>query len=142
MKIKINNIKVRLIRLAAPLMASSISAIAFLGGCQTTAATTPSPAVLSKADTASLGAVKSAIETAMSRKNINFGAVDWAGSSTISILPARSSGPNGSPFNQQQFELPTLFDLMMDGNNCYLLQQGKDVKIPLSGVACQPLTAI
>jgi len=113
------------------------------GACQSVAAKQiPQAARLVKADDASIYNVKSAIEAAMSRKNIVFGATNWDNSSTISVLPVRSVSPHGAPFNQADFQRPVLFDLMMDQDGCYLRQQGREDKIKLEGVDCVALKPI
>jgi len=127
----------RIKRLPSILLGAMMS---ITGACQSVAAKqTPQAARLVKADEASIYRVKSAIEAAMARKNIVFGATNWERSSTISVLPVRSVSPNGAPFNQADFQRPVLFDLMMDQNGCYLLQQGRGNKIRLEGVDCQAL---
>jgi hypothetical protein len=121
----------------------SLAALSLLSACQSvSAAPEPQAARLMAADETSLYNVKLVIEQSMGRKNIVFGATDWGQSSTISVLPVRSVSPNGAPFNQQQFELPTLFNLMMSGKNCYLVQRGTDIQIPLENVACTPLASV
>jgi len=120
-----------------------LAAVSFTAACQSvSAAPEPQAARLVSADDASLYSVRTAIEAVMKRKNIIFGATNWETSSVISVLPVKSVSPNGAPFNQQDFERPTLFNLMMSGPDCYLVQQDTDDKIMLNGVACTPLTAI
>jgi len=115
-----------------------------ISACQSVTSTTPQPisARLVKADDASLYNLRTAIETVMQRKNIIFGVTNWDSSSIISVLPVKSVNPNGAPFNQQDFARPTLFNLMMQGEDCYLVQQGTEEHIPLTGVACEPLPPI
>ncbi len=123
----------RLIYLAATLTSS----------CHTiSAAPEPQAAQLVKADDASLYRIKSAIENDMKRKNIVFGATDWNRSSVISVLPVKSISPNGAPFNQQDFAVPILFELMMAGPECYLIRKDTQKKIILNDINCQPLTAV
>lgn len=120
-----------------------LTAGCFLSACESLPPESKAqPARLVKADDASLYIVKTAIETAMKRKNIVFGATNWDATSVISVLPVKSFSPNGAPFNQQVFEVPTLFELMIRGENCYLMQKDADLIIPLSGVGCQPLAPI
>lgn len=120
-----------------------LAAASMTSACQTVSAKqSPQAARLVKADDASLYVVKSTIEAAMNRKNIVFGATNWEGSSTISVLPVKSVSPSGAPFNQAEFQRPVLFDLMMEGTDCYLIQQGTGNKIRLEGVACEALKPV
>jgi len=115
------------------------SIIAMAGSaCHTTAQTQPSPAVLKSADESSMQALKSALAKAMKTSKVELGASDLTSSSTISVLPKSVTGLYGN--DQANFALPTQFDLMMDGNDCYLLKRGSDNKIPLEGVNCTPLS--
>jgi len=68
---------------------------------------------------------------------VELGASDPTSSSTISVLPKSVTGSFGN--DHANFALPTQFDLMMDGESCYLVKRGSDTKILLEGVSCKPL---
>lgn len=114
---------------------SILAAFFMTTACQTTAASTPVPAVLVSTDTATMDKLKSTLSKALGQKTIMFGATDWT-SSTVSVLPQRGQSPSGAPFNQQDFAIPKQFDLMMDSGGCYLQQKGTDTTIPLENIAC------
>jgi len=109
-----------------------------LMACQTTSAAEPQPARLVSADSQTKTAVKVMIAKTMPRKNIKFGATDWATASTISVLPL-AHNPIGGPFTPQQFVRPTLYDVMMMGAECYLLERETQTKIPLGNIPCTAL---
>jgi len=106
--------------------------------CQTTAQAQPSLAVLKNSDETSMQALKSALAKAMKTSKVELGASDPTNSSTISVLPKSLRGLYGN--DQANFALPTQFDLMMNGESCYLVKRGSDTKIPLQGVKCRPLS--
>lgn len=116
----------------------SILAATLMAACQTTAATEPVPAVLASTDSTSMDKLKATLSAALNQQTIAFGATDWA-SSTITVLPARGQSPKGAPFHQQDFAIPKQFNLMMDSAGCYLLERGKNTKIPLENITCQAL---
>lgn len=121
---------------------AALSAL-FMSACQTTANSSPVPAVLEKADEASMTILKSTLAKAMKRPSIALGAGDLTQSPRISVLPKRSALPPGSPQNQAgNFALPMRFTLMMDGSSCYLVKDGADEKITLTGVKCRPANQI
>lgn len=107
--------------------------------CQTTAQTQPSLAVLESSNENSMQTLKSALAKAMKTSKVELGASDPTRSSTISVLPKSLRGLYGN--DQANFALPTQFDLMMDGQSCYLVKRGSDTKIPLQGVNCRPISS-
>ena len=106
-----------------------------IASCQTTAAAELTPAILVSDDAASMEAVKTTLAKAMNKGSIKLGVGDLTQSSTISVFPQPSRLPVGAPQNQAgNFALPTRFNLMMDGQGCYFVKDGTDIKTPLKGV--------
>ncbi len=110
-----------------------------LSGCSTVPSSQVTPAVLASADETSLQVVKTAIAEMMGKSSVKLGTNDYAKSSTISVLPDRLRAPAGAPFTQNDFALPILFDLMMDGEKCYIVKQGTENYVPLDGVSCRAI---
>ena len=115
-----------------------MAAIAALIGsaCHTTAQAQPVPAVLETADNASMQALKATLAKAMNTSRVDLGASDPTQSSNITVLPKSVVGIRGGDYGN--YALPTQFNLMMDGQNCYLVKRGTETKIMLDGVACIP----
>ena len=106
--------------------------------CHTTAHAQPSPAVLKNSDESSMKILKSALAKAMKTSRVELGTSDPTRSSSISVLPKSVRGLNGNDY--ANFALPTQFDLMMEGRNCYLVKRGSENKIPLQGIRCKSLS--
>lgn len=122
------------------LIALSVAAGTSTASCQTTPSGEMTNAVLMATDEASMTAVKAAAGEIVGRKNVELGVSDFVNSSAISVLPKRSFNPTGSPFNQQDFAIPTQLILMTDGTNCFLLKEKTGEMAQVQGVACRPLT--
>ena len=120
----------------------SLLAAMTLAACQSISAQEPVPAVLTSTDVATMDMLKHSISKALGQKSVKFGATDWSSSSIISVLPAQYN-PISGPFQQPQaFVKPTLFELMMDADGCYLLQRGTERRIPLENIRCTPLQRV
>lgn len=104
--------------------------------CHTTAHADPVPAILANADDASMRALKSTLAKAMNKSKIELGASDPTQSPNISVLPKSVVGLPGGDYANQA--LPTQFDLMMDGRNCYVVKRGTETKIKVDGIVCKP----
>ena len=116
----------------------AVFCVGLMTACQTTAQAKPLPAVLLKADADTMDKVKAALAKSMGSPSVVLGTVDLTKSSVISAFPKRGVMPAGAPQNQAgNFALPTRFDVMMDGQNCYMIKNGTDEKIPLTGVKCK-----
>jgi len=123
--------------MVAPLLI--LAAATCLPGCSTVPSGQLAPAVLASADEGSLQVVKTTIAKMMNKNSVALGTNDYATSSTISVLPDRLRAPAGAPFSQHDFALPIQFDIMSDGENCYVVKQGTEDYIPLEGVDCRPI---
>jgi hypothetical protein len=118
--------------------------VSLLTACQTTAQAEAEavPAVLKKADAASMDKVKSALAKSMGSPSVVLGTIDLTKTSVISAFPKRGIMPLGAPQNQAgNFALPTRFNMMIDGRNCYMVKNGTDEKILLPGVECKAALA-
>jgi hypothetical protein len=91
------------------------------------------------ADDPSMTALKAAAAKVVGRETVQLGASDYANSPAISILPERSSGQSGAPFNQQDFAIPTMLLLMTDGSNCFLVKEDTRDWAHVEGVNCRAL---
>jgi len=108
--------------------------MAGLAACQTVAASPPSPAVLASADAQTMKTLTKTLARAMGKSNVTLGAGSPDQNSVISVLPPRSlSGIDPS--------LPTRFDIMMEGRNCYVVKRKTGEKYPLENIACRPITS-
>jgi len=118
--------------------------VSILTACQTTAQAEAEavPAVLKKADAATMDTVKMALAKSMGSPSVVLGTLDLTKSSVISAFPKRGVMPAGAPQNHAgNFALPTRFNMMMDGRNCYMVKNGTDEKILLPGVECKAALA-
>lgn len=115
-----------------------ISCLAAIIGsaCHTTTHAEPVPAIMANADDASMQALKSTLAKAMNKSKIELGASDPTRSPNISVLPKSVVGIPGGDYANQA--LPTQFDLMMDGRNCYVVKRGTEAKIKVDGIVCKP----
>ena len=102
-----------------------------LAACQHQSA--PAPAKLADAKPDTMKALKAGLSPALGRASFEFGAGDPTQTSSVSVLPPRPVAQEGnSP------ALPILFDLFIEGETCFAVQQGTSTRIPLPGVACRP----
>lgn len=95
------------------------------GGAQT-------PAVLSSSDAAAMAALKSALATAMNAPSVELGPGDPAQNSTVSVLP-----PRPGPYEGRSTAMPTLFDIVMRGDACFVVRRDSGEAFPLAGVSCR-----
>lgn len=108
--------------------------------CQTLAHNAPAPAVLVKQDAQSMEAIKIAVAKAMQSKSAVIEAADLTQQSSLTALPAKIGNPYSDPgFGGNQTALPTQFELMIDGQGCYLVQLGHNEPYRLDGVACRKI---
>ncbi|WP_428408755.1 hypothetical protein [Hyphococcus sp.] len=117
-----------MMRIVPGLLATAI----LTGGCETVA--TQTPAVLERADAETLDRVKSVLAGAVGRATIELGAGDLTQSSTVSVLP-----PPLSPREDRSMAAPVLFDIMLMGEDCYLVRRdsGESFRLPVACRAAQ-----
>ena len=99
------------------------------GACQTSGATRP--ATLETADEATLARVKAVAAEAVGRAQIRLGEGDLTETSTLTVLPP-PLGPNetSSP------AMPAVFDIVTNGEDCFLVSQSTGQSYALDGVGC------
>lgn len=103
------------------------------GGCQSVAA--PAPAVLTRADPATMERLKAALAGAMGRSQIELGPGDATQSSVITVLP-RPAGP----LDTHSLAMPTTFRLELQGKTCTLVRADTGARVALGGVDCRSAT--
>lgn len=114
-------------RLRAWLLAAiGVSAAA----CQAGAA--QGPATLESADAATMERLRSVLAQAMDRASVQLGPGDPTASSTISVLP-----PPLGPREDRSLVTPTQFDIMKDGERCFLVRRDTGEEFDLDDVACR-----
>jgi hypothetical protein len=107
----------------------SLAFVALLAACATSSG--PTPARLTNPDAQTLARVKAVLARALSRNVVELGAVDFATSSTIPVLP-----PPLAPFDGRSLATPVLFDIVKDGSACRLVSRSDGKAFALDGVAC------
>ena len=109
----------------------SLVAALLTAACQTTQA--DAPAVLSRADEETMSQVHAALVHAMGRATVEIGASDLQTSSTVAVLPRTPIAEDG-----RNLAVPTLFDLVLRGDECFLVRRDTGEAFALRGVACRP----
>ena len=93
------------------------------------------PAVLSSADGETLETVRSVLAGAMNTATVKLGAGDPTKTPVIPVLPPKPSAHEG-----RSTAMPTLFDIVLSDEACFLVRRKDGAAFPLDGVACRPLT--
>lgn len=108
-------------------------AVLATSACQLAAQPNPKPAVLVKADAATMDRLKAALAKAMGRAQVELGPGDPTKSSEVSVLP-RPPGPleGSSPAR------PTIFRLELEGSACFVTRTDTGARENLDGVECRP----
>lgn len=103
-----------------------------LGGCVTNSAP-DQPAVLNDMDEANTTALKSALAEAMGRANIKLGPQADGPLTQVTVLP-----PPRGKHEMNSTALPTHFDVVTNGTDCWLVRQDTRQTFPAPGVMCKP----
>lgn len=106
-------------------------AVLLLGACQHQTPLVAAQLVDAPADTAQQ--IKVALARAVGRAEIELGAGELTGASTLTVLP-----PRLAPTETRSTALPTVFDVFVRGDTCVAVQRGAKVEISLPGVSCRP----
>jgi hypothetical protein len=116
------------------LLVSSVVSGAMLaaGACQSTVQIDPKPAVLVKADAATMDHLKAALAKAMGRAQVELGPGDPTKSSEISVLPRPPSPAEGNSLAK-----PTIFRLETDGASCFVTRTDTGAREKADGVECK-----
>jgi len=121
-------------RVISKTLLSGWAAILGLSACQSAPAQEPVPAVLVEVDEETVITIRTSVAAALNKATVELGAADLTTSSTLSVLP-----PRPTQYETRSLAKPILFDLMSDGEVCYLVQQGTNEMIVIEGVTCRPL---
>jgi hypothetical protein len=95
----------------------------------------PEPARFTNPDSATLAKVTARLSEALGRSRIELGAMDFANTTTVSVLPPPVDALDGrSPAR------PELFDVVLHNGRCALIARSDGRMIPLDAVACTPFS--
>jgi hypothetical protein len=114
-------------RVAAAILVSVVLA----GACQSTAQAA-TPAVLARADEATMARLEAALAKAMGRSPVELGPGDLTQSSIISVLPLPPS-----PLEDRSLARPTRFRLEIEGGACVAVRDDTGARVALDGVECR-----
>lgn len=103
-----------------------------VGACQTVGSAAVQPAVLLEGQASALETVKQTLVELTQQGRITLGPGDLTRKSLISVLP-----PPPGPYEGNSPSMPTYFELVTDGERCYLRERGKDALHQLPGVSCK-----
>lgn len=101
-----------------------------LVACETNAA--PTPAVLASADDETMEVVSAVLAQALERASITLGAGDPTRESVIAVLP-----PPPGPNEDRSLATPDYFDLMLKGNDCFVVRRDSGEEYPLTDIPCR-----
>lgn len=107
-----------------------VVSVVLAGACQLTPAA--APAVLTRADAATMDRVKAALAKEMGWSPVQLGPGDLTQSPVVSVLPL----PPG-PLEDRSLAMPTIFRLEIEGDACVLVREGTGARIRLDGVSCR-----
>jgi len=109
-----------------------LAAVVMLGACQ--AGTPKQLAVFDTADDTSMAALRSTLAKAMGVATVELGPGDPSVSSTVSVLP-----PRPGPYEMNSPAMPTIFDIVTEQGNCFVVRRETGEAYALDGVACRAL---
>ena len=91
------------------------------------------PAVLKRADPASLASLRQAAAELLGRGVVDLGPEDPLRSPVISVLP-----PRPSAYQDRNPAMPVQLQIMLQGEQCVLRRPDTDTRVVLVDVACAP----
>jgi hypothetical protein len=103
-----------------------------LAACQTAADVRP--AAFEQATPEALGVLRQALGAALGRTRIDLGPSDLTRDSVVAVLPL----PLG-PYEGNSPALPILFELVVQGERCFIRRKGETELRELPDVRCRPL---
>jgi hypothetical protein len=127
-QMKLSELKLSRRALTAFMLLASVSPAA----CQSVSPRTP--AVLVSADEETLARLRALLAEAMGTARVDLGPEDLTQSSVISVHP-----PRLGPLEGRCPAVPTQFDLMLDGGQCFAVRRGDGDAHALPEIACRPL---
>ncbi len=104
--------------------------IASLGAC-VSQPEPPTPATLTDTSDENIVALTSALAIAMGRANIKLGAMKDAPATQVTVLP-----PPRGKYEMNSPALPTHFDILTNGRECWLIQQETGERFEAPGLKC------
>jgi hypothetical protein len=112
--------------------ASATLAALCVGACQTVGRAAVQPAVLLEEQASTLETIKQTLTGLTQQGRVTLGPGDLTRNSLITVLP-----PPPGPYEGNSPSMPIYFELVTDGERCYLRERGKDVLHRLPGVSCK-----
>lgn len=109
-----------------------LSALAVLAACQTTEAS--GAAVLTSADENVMIDVKAVLATALNKASVEIGPGDLTKTSVITVLP-----PPLGPNETRSPAKPIRFDIVKDGEVCFVVRKDTGEAFALENVSCKPV---
>ena len=80
--------------------------------------------------------IRSAIAQLLGHENTRISDNVFTESSALVLEPPQVKDASGNPIMGKVLEMPVRFQLLSDGENCYLKQLDSDKQLPLPGVSC------
>jgi hypothetical protein len=115
--------------------AFAVTAALLAGGCQSacqSARQPAAPAVLTRADDATMDRLKTALAKAVGRPRIELGPGDPTQTSVLSVLP-----PRPGPLEDRSLAKSTIFRLEIAGKDCTAIREDTGARVPLADVECR-----
>ena len=116
------------------LFSAALASLLLVCACQT--ASSRVPATLENTDESTLSRVKAILADAVGRAQIHLGPEDLSTSTTLSVLP-----PAPGPQETHSTALPSVFDLVTNGEDCFLVSRNSQESYRLKGIGCRPKPA-
>ncbi len=108
-------------------------ALLMVCACQSAQREEPQPALLARADEASMQSIRDALAGAARSTRIELGPTDLERTSRISVLPHRPG-----PYEGRSLATPMTFVLMIHGERCFLMRESDGAEFDVAGLACRP----
>ena len=105
---------------------------AAMAGCQTT--TSLVPAVLNVGDDVALETLKAVLAAAVGQARVDLGPSDPASNPALTVLP-----PKPGPLEGRSPATPIAFDLMTDGETCFIIRRDTGEQHKLNSITCRAL---
>jgi hypothetical protein len=100
--------------------------------CQTTAQVSVRAAVLLDDNERAIKAIQSTLESVIQQGRVNLGPSELTRDSVITVLP-----PPPGPYEGNSPAMPRYFELVTDGQSCFLRERGNETLHSVAGVNCR-----
>jgi len=100
--------------------------------CQTTAQVSVRAAVLLDDNERAIKAIQSTLESVIQQGRVNLGPSELTRDSVITVLP-----PPPGPYEGNSPAMPRYFELVTDGQSCFLHERGNKTLHSVAGVDCR-----